>query len=61
LVKFVLTAIPIYILVPIKVPKGFLRAVHKIRRGFMWTGRKNANGGCCLVAWEKVMSVTNLV
>jgi len=33
LVRFVLSAIPIYILIAIKVPKWFLRAVDKIRRG----------------------------
>ena len=60
LVKSVLTAIPIYILVAIKVPKWFLRAVDKIRRGFLWTGRQRANGGCCLVAWEKVMRPLDL-
>jgi len=60
LVKSVLTAIPIYILVAIKVPKWLLRAVDKIRRGFLWTGRQRANGGCCLVAWEKVMRPLDL-
>ena len=60
LVKSVLTAIPIYILVAIKVPKWFLRAVDKIRRGFLWTGRQRANSGCCLVAWEKVMRPLDL-
>lgn len=60
LVKFVLTAIPIYILVAIKVPKWFLRAVDKIRRGFLWTGRNNANGGNCLVAWDKIMRPIDL-
>jgi len=56
----VLTAIPIYILVAIKVPKWFLRAVDKIRRGFLWTGRNNANGGNCLVAWDKIMRPIDL-
>ena len=26
----------------------------KIRRGFLWRGRKDAKGGHCLVAWGKV-------
>jgi len=55
LVCFVLTAIPIYLLVAIKVPKWFIRAIDKIRRGFLRKGQKEVNGGCCLVAWEKVM------
>jgi len=54
LVHFVLTAIPIYLLVALKVPKWFIKAIDKIR-SFLWKGRKNVNGGCCLVAWEKVM------
>jgi len=60
LVRFVLTAIPIHLLIAIKVPKWFLRAIDKIRRGFLWSGRKQANGGCCLVAWEKVMRPIDL-
>jgi heme/copper-type cytochrome/quinol oxidase subunit 2 len=55
LVRFVLTAIPIYLLIALKVPKWFIRAIDKIRRGFLWKVRKDVNGGCCLVAWEKVM------
>jgi hypothetical protein len=35
LVRFVLTTIPIYLLVALKVPKWFIRAVDKIRRGFL--------------------------
>jgi hypothetical protein len=55
-----LTAIPIYLLVALKVPKWFIRAIDKIRRGFLWKGRKDANGGSCLVAWEKVMRPIDL-
>ena len=55
LVRFVLTAIPIYLLVALKVPKRFIGAIDKFRRGFLWKGRKEINGGSCLVAWEKVM------
>ena len=35
LVRFILTAIPIYLLLAIKVPKWFIRTVDKIRRGFL--------------------------
>ncbi|RLN05576.1 uncharacterized protein C2845_PM13G10410 [Panicum miliaceum] len=38
----------------IKVPKWFISAAGKIRKGFLLKGRKEVNGGCCLVAWEKV-------
>lgn len=60
LVRFVLTAIPIYLLIALKVPKWFIRAIDKIRRGFLWKGRKEVNGGCCLVAWEKAMRPVDL-
>ena len=39
LVRFILTAIPIYLLLAIKVPKWFIRTIDKIRRGFLWKGR----------------------
>jgi len=60
LVKAVLTAIPIYLLIALKVPKWFICSIDKIRRNFLWKGRKEANGGCCLVAWEKVMHPLDL-
>jgi len=51
LVRFVLTAILVYLLVAIQVPKWFIRAIDKIGGFFM--ERKEINGGSCLVAWEK--------
>ena len=60
LVRFVLTAIPVYLLVVIQVPKWFVRAIDKIRRSFLWKGRKEINGGSCLVAWEKIMRPIDL-
>jgi hypothetical protein len=36
------------------VPKWFIKAIDKIRRGFLWKGRKDIQGGCCLVALETV-------
>jgi len=41
-------------LIALNVPKWFIKAINKIRRAFLWKGRKEAQGGCCLVAWEKV-------
>jgi hypothetical protein len=57
---FVLSAMPIYLLIAINVPKWFLRLVNKIRRGFVWKDRENANGGCCIVAWDKVQRPIDL-
>ena len=53
LVCFVLTAIPIYLLVAIKVPKWFIRAIDKIRREFLWKGRKDARGEAPLISLAK--------
>ena len=50
MVRFVLTAIAIYLLVAIKVPKWFIWAVGKTRRSFWWKERKDANGGTVAVA-----------
>ena len=55
MVRFVLSAIPVYLLIAINVPKWFIKAIDKIRNGFIWKGKEQANGGCCLVASEKVM------
>ncbi|GJN13052.1 hypothetical protein PR202_ga31385 [Eleusine coracana subsp. coracana] len=60
LVRFVLSAIPVYILIAINIPKWFIKAIDKIRRGFFWKGRKEAIGGSCLVAWEKVQRPLDL-
>jgi len=60
LVRYVITAILIYLLIAIRVPKWFIRAVDKIRKSFLWKGRKEINGGSCLVAWEKVMRPIDL-
>lgn len=51
---FMLSTIPIHVLIAIKVPKWFIRAIDKFRRGLIWSGRENANGGSCQVTWDKV-------
>lgn len=54
LVQFVLIAMLIYVLMAIKLSSWVLKAVDKIRRGFIWQGQKDAQGGHCLIAWRKV-------
>jgi hypothetical protein len=60
MVRFVLSAVPIYLMIAINVPKWFIRAIDKIRRRFLWKGKEQANGSCCLVASEKVMRPLDL-
>ncbi|KAM0888691.1 hypothetical protein ACQ4PT_028193 [Festuca glaucescens] len=38
----------------------FLHAVDKLRRGFLWAGKNEANGGNCLVAWDAVCAPKEL-
>lgn len=45
---------------PIDFPKWAIVAIDKIRRGFLWTGRKEAKGGHCMVAQGKVCMPMNL-
>jgi hypothetical protein len=54
LVKFVLSAIPTYLLIAINIPQWVIKSIDKIRRGFLWKGRKEVNGDSCLVPWEIV-------
>jgi hypothetical protein len=54
LVKSVLTAIPIYHLITLQCPKWVFKAIDKIRRSFLWKGRKEIKGGHCVVGWTRV-------
>jgi hypothetical protein len=36
-----------------------IKSIDKIRRGFLWKGRKNVNSGSCLVPWEIVTRPLN--
>uniref|UniRef100_A0A0A8ZUL3 Reverse transcriptase domain-containing protein n=1 Tax=Arundo donax TaxID=35708 RepID=A0A0A8ZUL3_ARUDO len=54
MVRTVLSAIPVYLLIAMNVPKWVIKAIDKICRAFLWKGGKEVNGGSCLVAWDKV-------
>jgi hypothetical protein len=50
LVQFVMTWMLIYIAMAIELPSSTLKDIDRIRKGFLWRGRKDARGGHCLVA-----------
>jgi len=54
MVQFVLTSMMIYLLLALDLPPRALKAIDKIRRGFLWKGRKEVRGGHRLVAWPMV-------
>jgi len=53
-VQSVLTSTLVYSATAPDIPFWYLKAVDKLRRNFLWGGRKEANGGHCLIAWPKV-------
>ena len=56
LVQFVLNSMLVYLAMAIELPPWALKAIDKIRRGFLWTGRKDTEAGIVwsLVTWTKV-------
>jgi hypothetical protein len=44
----------VYLVMAMDLPSWALKAIDKIRRSFLCIGRKEALGGHCLVAWNKV-------
>jgi hypothetical protein len=45
---------PIHHIIVEDPPKWLLEEVEKHLRGFFWVGKKRANGGQCLVAWDNI-------
>jgi hypothetical protein len=56
----VLSDIPVYLLIVMNIPNWMVKSIDKIRREFIWKGRKEANGGSCLVSWDIVTRPINL-
>jgi hypothetical protein len=50
----VLSAIPVYLLTSLKVPKQLHEDLDKARRRFLWAGDGNITGGKCKVGWVAV-------
>lgn len=50
----VLSSIPTYFLTMFAPKKWMLKRINRIRRGFLWKGSEEVNGGHCLVTWPKV-------
>lgn len=54
LVQSMLTSSIIYHTMALDIPHWAIKAIDKIRWNFLWQGRKEANGGHCLLTWPKV-------
>ena len=51
----------VYLAMAVELPPWALRAIDKIRRNFLWRGRKDAKSGHCLLAWPKVCRPVEII
>jgi hypothetical protein len=54
LISAVIAARPLHLLLTAEAPDWFLDKINKWMRAFFWTAKDTANGGQCLVAWQRV-------
>lgn len=59
LVKYVLTAQPIYLLTALKVTKEALEQLDTKRRSFLWAGAGTITGGKCKINWKRTCLPTS--
>lgn len=52
LMKYTMSAVPIYTLISINRPAWALKAIDKYHRGFFWTEAESASGVQCTLAWS---------
>jgi hypothetical protein len=49
-----MTSSVIYQLMALDMDMWFINAMDRLHRGFLWAGKPNARGSCCLGAWDKI-------
>lgn len=59
-VQHVMMATIMYHAMALDPPHWAIKALGKICRGYMWCGRRDAQGGHCLIAWSKVTRAKEL-
>jgi hypothetical protein len=47
-------------MITIGMPKWFVKAVNKLRRGYIWKGHEQVNGDSCLIVCDKVQRLLDL-
>lgn len=54
LVRTTLASMHVHVMIALDIPIKKLEAANKICRGFLWKGRRDVQGGHCLMAWDQV-------